>query len=161
MKAAGGEIGPNCAQEALWSYRSSKKEKLPGCGALKRREKQASYPDKREILLEGGECRVPGRGTPRRKSEASWSRTGSGMREGSSLPARFRRWLGKTTGSAVSTAGVLPAERMKRAGRGRGVGREKEAHSPPEGRSKYIREGYAKHTLGAIVKQQDMLYNIH
>ena len=66
-------------------------------------------------------------------------------------------------GEGVSTAGVFPAEGTKQAGRGREVGCEKEAHSPPGlggGREKRRGEGCAKQTLGAIVKQQDMLYNI-
>ena len=50
------------------------------------------------------------------------------------LPARFRQWLGKPTGSPVSTAWVLPAGGTKLVGCGRGVGREEEAYSPP-GRS--------------------------
>ena len=78
-----------------------------------------------------GERGVHGMGTPRRKNEASWLRTGSGTRKGSSLPARYSWRMGKPAGSGVSAAGVFPAERTKQAGRGRGVGREKEAYSPP------------------------------
>ena len=68
---------------------------------------------------------------PRRKNEASWLRTGSGTREGSLFPARFSQRKGEPAGSALSPEWIFPAEGTKQAGRGRGVGREEEAHSPP------------------------------
>ena len=47
------------------------------------------------------------------------------------IPRPAWRWQGETAGSRVSTEWVLPAGRTKQAGRGRGVGRDKEASSPP------------------------------
>ena len=86
-----------------------------------------------------GESGVHGRGTPRRRNETCWSRTGSGTRGASLLPARFQQWMGIPTGSRVSTARVLPADETKLVGRGRGVGRENQAYSPP-GQAKQITE---------------------
>ena len=47
------------------------------------------------------------------------------------IPRPVKQWKGESTGSKVSTKWVLPAEITKQAGCGRGVGREKEAYSPP------------------------------
>ena len=110
----------------------AEKTKLAGRGRGVGREEEAHSPPGLEVAGKtDGEWGACDRGAPRRRNEACWLRTGSGTRETSSLPAWFRKWLGKPTGSGVPPAGGLPVEKMKLVGRGRGVGREKEAHSPP------------------------------
>ena len=110
------------------------RSKLAADGEWDARRKLIPRPVSPVVGKTDGECCVHGRGTARRKSEASWSRTGSGTREGSLHPARFRRWLGKPTGSAVSTAGVLPAERSKQAWSRAGSGTRKRSLFPARSR---------------------------
>ena len=60
-----------------------------------------------------------------------WSRTGSGTRETSLLPARFSCGRGNRRGVPCPRKGYSPPKERSKHGRGRGVGREKQAYSPP------------------------------
>ena len=76
---------------------------------------------------------VLGQGTPRRKSVSLLVADGEWDAKSLLTPRRFRGGWGKATGSGVSMEWVLPVERTKQAGCGRGelqtkqVGRGRDA----------------------------------
>ena len=92
------------------------RKKLVGRGRGVGREKQAYPPPGLAVVGKtDGECRVYGRGTPRRKNEASMVADGEWDARNKHIPRLARPRKEKPTGSVVSTKGVLPAERTKQA----------------------------------------------